>query len=47
MSIWNVERKWKGYEMQFLGLNKSNLMHKINYLLFKQMSMSIHNNTQI
>jgi len=44
-----VEKEWKGYGMQLLGLNLLNftLMHKTNYLLFKQMSMLTHNNTQI
>jgi len=38
----------KFYGMQLLGLNLLNLtlMHKINYLVSKQMLMSTHNNTQ-
>ena len=48
IGTWSVEREWKGYGIQFLGLNLSylTLMHEINYLIFKQMSMSTHNNTQ-
>jgi len=40
-----MERKWKGDGIQFLGLNNP-LMHKMNHLLFKQMSMSTYKITQ-
>jgi len=48
MNTWNVKKKWKGHGIQLIRLNLTNVtvIHKINYLLFKQMSMSTHNNIQ-